>query len=95
MGGGASLAAAIYTQNCQDRLQRVAREATKRGQVYADFIMNASNLLLNAYVHDGIRLNGDEQHLTGLAKRMRLLNCWVTETKELGVCRRFAEALGA
>ena len=34
--------------------------------------MNASNLLLNAYVHDGIMLNGDEQHLVGLANRMRL-----------------------
>jgi hypothetical protein len=72
MGGGASLAAAIYTQRYQDRLQRVARETTKREQVYADFIMNASKLLLNAYVHDGITLNGDEQHLIGLANRMRL-----------------------
>jgi hypothetical protein len=71
-GGGASLAAAIYTQRYQDRLQRVARETTKREQVYADFIMNASKLLLNAYVHDGITLNGDEQHLIGLANRMRL-----------------------
>ena len=33
--------------------------------------MNASKLLLNAYVHDGITLNGDEQHLR-LANRMRL-----------------------
>jgi hypothetical protein len=29
-------------------------------------------LLLNAYVHDGITLNGDEQHLVGLANRIRL-----------------------
>jgi hypothetical protein len=72
MGGGASLIAAIYTQRYQDRLQRVARETTKREQVYADFIMNASKLLLNAYVHDGITLDGDEQHLIGLANRMRL-----------------------
>jgi hypothetical protein len=72
IGGSASLAAAIYTQRYQDRLQRVAREATKREQVYADFIMNASKLLLNAYVRDGITLNGDEQHLVGLANRMRL-----------------------
>jgi hypothetical protein len=72
MGGGASLAAAVYTQRYQDRLQRVAREAPKREQVYADFIMNASNSLLNAYVHDGITLNGDEQRLIGLANRMRL-----------------------
>src|ERR1700736_3008706 len=71
-GGSASLAAAIYTQRNQDRLQRIARETTKREEVYADFIMNASKLLLNAYVHDGITLNGDEQHLIGLANRMRL-----------------------
>jgi hypothetical protein len=61
MGGTASLVGAIYTQRYQDRLQRVAREATKREQVYADFIMSASKLLLNAYVHDGITLTGDEQ----------------------------------
>jgi hypothetical protein len=72
MGGGASLAAAIYTQRYQDRLQRVARETAKREAVYADFIMSASKLLLNAYVHDGITLTGDEQHLMGLANRMRL-----------------------
>ena len=38
MGGTASLVGAIYTQRKQDRLQRIAREATKREQVYADFI---------------------------------------------------------
>jgi hypothetical protein len=72
IGGTASLIAAIYTQRYQDRLQRVAREAVKREQVYADFIMSASKLLLNAYVHDGITLSGDEQHLVGLLNRMRL-----------------------
>jgi hypothetical protein len=72
IGGGASLTAAIYTQRYQDRLQRVARETTKREMVYADFIMNASKLLLNARVNDGFTLNGDEQHLIGLANRMRL-----------------------
>jgi hypothetical protein len=72
MGGGTSLAAAIYTQRYQDRLQRVAREITKREAVYADFIMHGSKLLLNAYVNDGFTLNGDEQHLIGLANRMRL-----------------------
>ena|SRR5947209_20225788 len=46
MGGGASLAAAIYTQRYQNRLQRIARETAKREQVYADFIMDASKLLL-------------------------------------------------
>src|SRR4051794_7416225 len=72
IGGGASLVAAVYTQRFQDRLQRVARESTKREQVYAEFIMSASKLLLNAYVHEGITLTGDEQHLVGLANRMRL-----------------------
>ena len=73
MGGTTSLLAAIYTQRYQNRLQRIAREATKREQVYADFIMSASKLLLNAYVHDGITITGDEQHLVGLLNRMRLL----------------------
>jgi hypothetical protein len=72
MGGGASLAAAIYTQRCQQRVQDVAREVTKRETVYADFIMTASNLLLNAYVQDKPALNGDEQRLIGLLNRMRL-----------------------
>jgi len=39
VGGGASLVAAIYTQRCQDRLQRVAREVEKREGVYADFVI--------------------------------------------------------
>jgi hypothetical protein len=68
IGGCASLAAAMYTQRYQDRLQRVARETTKREAVYADFIMSASNLLLNARVHDEITLGGDTQHLIGLCK---------------------------
>jgi hypothetical protein len=72
VGGGASLVAAIYTQRGQDRLQRVAREVEKREAVYADFVMHASNLLLNAYTHDGIVLGGDEQRLIGLITRMRL-----------------------
>jgi len=50
-------AAAIYTQRNQDRLQRVARETTKREEVYANFIMSASTLLLNAYLHDGFTLD--------------------------------------
>ena len=72
VGGGASLIAAIYTQRCQYRLQRIAREVEKREAVYADFVMHASNLLLNAYTHDGIVLGGDEQRLIGLINRMRL-----------------------
>jgi hypothetical protein len=72
MGGGASLSAAIYTQNKQNRLQRVAAEVAKRETVYADFVMNASNLLLNAYVRDEIALGGEEQRLIGLINRMRL-----------------------
>jgi hypothetical protein len=71
-GGGASLVAAIYTQRCQNRLQRVASEVEKRESVYADFVMHASNLLLNAYTRDEIVLGGDEQRLIGLINRMRL-----------------------
>jgi hypothetical protein len=59
VGGGASLVAAIYTQRYQDRLQRVASEVTKRETVYADFVISASNLLLNAYTRDEISLGGE------------------------------------
>jgi len=72
LGGSASLCAAIYTQRNQNRLQRVAGEIAKRETVYADFVMNASNLLLNAYVRDEIALGGEEQRLVGLINRMRL-----------------------
>jgi hypothetical protein len=72
VGGATSLVAAIYTQRCQDRLQRIAGEVAKRESVYADFMMSASNLLLNAYTHDEITLGGDEQHLVGLINRIRL-----------------------
>jgi len=72
VGGGASLIAAIYTQRCQYRLQRIAREVEKREAVYAEFVMYASNLLLNAYTRDEIVLGGDEPRLIGLINRMRL-----------------------
>jgi len=72
IGGAASLAAAIYTQRYQDRQQRIVREMTKRESVYADFIMSASSLLLKAYVTEGFKVNGEEQHLIGLLNRMRL-----------------------
>ena len=72
IGGGASLCAAIYTQRYQNRLQRVAGEIAKREAVYADFVMDASNVLLNAYVHDEIALGGEEHRLIGLMNRMRL-----------------------
>ena len=72
MGGGASLMAAIYTQRYQDRLQRIARETTRREMVYADFITNASKLFLTAQVRDEIKFGGDEQQLVGLVNRMRL-----------------------
>jgi hypothetical protein len=71
-GGGASLAAAVYTQRHQDRLQRSARESTKRETVYAEFIMTASAALLNAYVEDGLTLGQDKQQLLGILQRMRL-----------------------
>jgi hypothetical protein len=72
VGGGASLVTAIYTQRCRNRLQRVACEVEKREAVYADFVMHASNLLLNAYTRDEIVLGGDVQRLIGLINRMRL-----------------------
>jgi hypothetical protein len=72
VGGGASLLGTIYTQRSQDRLQRVASETAKRETVYADFVMSASSLLLNAYTRDEISLSSDEQRLIGLINRMRL-----------------------
>ena len=72
IGGGASLVAAIYTQRNQKRLHRAASEITKRETLYADFVMHASNLLLNAYISDEISLGDDEQRLIGLINRMRL-----------------------
>lgn len=71
-GGSASFAAAMYTQRSQHRLQRIAAEVTKRERVYAEFVMRASNLLLNAYIRDDIALGSDEQRLIGLINRMRL-----------------------
>ena len=72
IGGGTSLCAAIYTQHHQNRLQRVTVEIAKRETVYADFVINASNLLLKAYVRDEIAMGGEEQRLVGLINRMRL-----------------------
>src|SRR5690348_75947 len=72
VGGSASLLGAVYSQRSQGRIQRVASEIAKRETVYADFVMSASSLLLNAYTHDEISLGGDEQRLIGLINRMRL-----------------------
>ena len=72
LGGSASLIAAIYTQRTQHRLHRVTTEITRRETVYAEFVMSASHLLLNAHILDDIALNGDEQRLIGLVNRMRL-----------------------
>ena len=63
IGACASLCGAVYTQRCQDRLQRIAGEVAKREAVYADFVMSASNLLLHAFTHDDISPSGDEQRL--------------------------------
>ena len=71
IGGSTTFLAAVYTQRQQDRLQRIASEVAKREAVYADFVVHASNLLLNAYLHDDIVLTGDEQRLIGLINRMR------------------------
>jgi hypothetical protein len=72
VGGAASLLGAIYTQRRQDRIQRVASEVAKRETIYADFVMGASNFLLNAYTRDEVALGGEEQRLVGLINRMRL-----------------------
>jgi len=72
IGGGASLAVAVYNQRAEERLQRVANEIERREKVYTDFLEKASKVLLNAYTHDGIALGSDEQHLIGLINRMRL-----------------------
>jgi hypothetical protein len=72
IGGGTTLIATVYTQRHQDRLQRIASEVSKRETVYADFLMSASNMLLDAYIHDEIVLTGNEQRLIGLLNRMRL-----------------------
>jgi hypothetical protein len=72
IGGGATLAVAVYNQRSEERVQRVANEISRRETVYADFVESASKLLLSAYTHDGIELSGDEQHLIGLINRMRL-----------------------
>ncbi len=58
-GGTPSLAAAVYTQHRQDRLQRVACEVAKWETVYAEFVMSASSLQLNAYTKDEMGLSGD------------------------------------
>ena len=72
IGGCTSLAAAIYTQRVHDRLERIAGEISKREAVYADFVMSASGLLLNAFIHEEISWGADEQRLVGLINRMRL-----------------------
>ena len=74
IGGGASLAVAAYTQRNQERLQRVAHEIAKRETVYTDFTMNASKLLLRAYLgeQDKLALGEAEQQAIGLVNRMRL-----------------------
>ena len=72
MGGSASLIAAIYTRRDQNRVERVASEIAKREQVYAEFLMNASNSVLHAYLHDEVVLRGEEHRRIGLINRMRL-----------------------
>ena len=72
VGGSASLAAAIYKERVQYRIQRVTAEVTRREAVYADFVMSASRMLLNAHLRDDIALDGEEQRLVGLINRMRL-----------------------
>jgi hypothetical protein len=70
--GGASLAAAIYSQWYQGRLQMMNREANKREAIYGEFIMSASKAVVKASITDNLSWTRDEQHLIGLINRMRL-----------------------
>lgn len=70
--GGASLAAAIYSQWYQGRLQTMSREANKREAIYGEFIMSASKAVVKASISDSLSWTRDEQHLIGLINRMRL-----------------------
>jgi hypothetical protein len=58
LGGGASLAAAIYTQRYQDRLQRVAREVTKAGIGLRRVHHVCFEAAAEACVNEGFTLNG-------------------------------------
>jgi hypothetical protein len=72
ISGCISLIAAVYTQRHQNRLQCIAFELKKPETVYADFVVNASNLLLSAYTLDELAMTADAQRLIGLINRMRL-----------------------
>lgn len=72
VGGTASMLGAIYTQRRQDRVTRIASEVAKRETVYAEFVISASQLLLNAYTSDDLALGSEEQRVVGLINRMRL-----------------------
>ena len=71
-GGSASLGAAVYTQRYQDRLQRNAREISKREDLYAEFIMAASALIVSATFEDGLVVGRSHQELVGMLNRMKL-----------------------
>ena len=91
IGGTTSLLTAVYTQRQQDRLQRIASEVAKREAVYADFVAHASNVLLQAYIHDEIVLTGDEHRLMAVVNRMRFFaSACVMEAAE-GVLKTLAE----
>ena len=72
IGGGASLAAAVYTQRYQDRLQRVVRETTTNGSWSMRISLWRLQIASERLRERGVALKGDEQHLIGLANRMRL-----------------------
>lgn len=72
IGAGAPVVGAIYTQRTQNRLQRTATEVAKRETIYAEFVASATTLILNAYTHDDITLDGEQQRIVGLINRMRL-----------------------
>ena len=91
VGGSASLIAAIYNQRHGERIHRVVAEITKRETVYSEFVMNASHLLLKAYVNDEIELSGEEQRLIGLINRMRIFASPEVVTTAEAVLRSIVE----
>jgi hypothetical protein len=73
IGGLTSLATSWLTQHAQFRSQQVAHDASRREQLYENFIEEASRLYADAYEHD----EGDTSKLVNLyalVSKMRVLS---------------------
>ena len=73
IGGLTSLAASWLSQVAQGRTQQLAREITRREELYRDFIEEASKLYVDAIEHD----KPDASKVVGLyvlVSRMRVLS---------------------